>query len=176
MDDNRFYLHEVTPIKNLQDAVFVTNLSHSSSAHLGDIAKVLQNIVTAKSDSSKVVDENGEPLVVYHGSEAEFTIFDSSFNHKSNKGFFFTNSDAMARSYGNTKSFFLNIRDSYDIEGNGRNWQTCNVEWIIGKRLLKEVETLLQSRSASKKSTKRLRTLLSIIRKWASLSTSTIMC
>ena len=36
---------------------------------------------------SKVVDENGEPLVVYHGTKAEFTVFDASHNHKANKGF-----------------------------------------------------------------------------------------
>lgn len=27
-------------------------------------------------NASKVVDENGEPLVVYHGTEAEFTEFE----------------------------------------------------------------------------------------------------
>ena len=27
-------------------------------------------------ESSKVLDENGEPLVVYHGSDAEFDVFD----------------------------------------------------------------------------------------------------
>ncbi|MBQ5723780.1 MAG: hypothetical protein IIV64_06245 [Muribaculaceae bacterium] len=34
----------------------------------GDHAKVLQNIITTKYEASKVVDENGEPMVVYHGS------------------------------------------------------------------------------------------------------------
>ena len=28
------------------------------------------------SEASKVVDENGEPLVVYHGTNAEFNVFD----------------------------------------------------------------------------------------------------
>ncbi|MBQ1933123.1 MAG: hypothetical protein II360_06475 [Muribaculaceae bacterium] len=36
-------------------------------------------------NTSKVVDENGEPLVVYHGTKAEFAIFDASHNHKANK-------------------------------------------------------------------------------------------
>ena len=31
-----------------------------------------------KDNASKVVDENGEPLVVYHGSKSIFTVFDSS--------------------------------------------------------------------------------------------------
>ncbi|MEE1226353.1 MAG: hypothetical protein UHM08_04530 [Bacteroidales bacterium] len=34
-----------------------------------DIAKVLQDIVTTKEKSSKIVDENGESFVVYHGIE-----------------------------------------------------------------------------------------------------------
>lgn len=42
----------------------------------GDIAKIVRNIVTAQDNTSKVVDENGEPLVVYHGTEAEFTEFE----------------------------------------------------------------------------------------------------
>mgnify|MGYP003301688920 CR=1 FL=1 len=33
-----------------------------------DVAKILQDIVLQKK-SSKIVDENGEPLVVYHGIE-----------------------------------------------------------------------------------------------------------
>ena len=66
--DSRFYLHEVTPQKNLLDAVSVTNLAQRPSAHQGDFAKVLKDIVTANEDASKVIDENGEPLVVYHGT------------------------------------------------------------------------------------------------------------
>ena len=66
MDDNRFYLHEVTPIKKLQGAVFLTNSGQSPSAHLGVAAKILQNVVSASDDVSKIIDENGEPMVVYH--------------------------------------------------------------------------------------------------------------
>jgi hypothetical protein len=44
--------------------------------------------------ASKVVDENGEPLVVYHGTDAEFYVFNKKFigsNFKLDKiGFFFT--------------------------------------------------------------------------------------
>ena len=47
-EDNRFYLHEVTPIEKLQDAVFVTNSSQSPSAHLGDIANLITNITSVK--------------------------------------------------------------------------------------------------------------------------------
>ena len=45
-------------------------------------------------NASKVVDENGEPLVVYHGSRSEFTVFDIDKSGDSNTtakvGFWFT--------------------------------------------------------------------------------------
>ncbi len=73
MEDNRFYLHEVTSIEKLQDAVFLTNLGLSPSAHLGAAANVLQNVLSAK-ESSKIVDENGEPMVVYHDTNSRIFI------------------------------------------------------------------------------------------------------
>ena len=65
-NENRFYLHEVVLQKSLQDRSVKTGTEADS--HHGDIAKVLKNIVSASDDVSKVVDENGEPLVVYHGT------------------------------------------------------------------------------------------------------------
>ena len=64
-------------------------------------------------NASKVVDENGEPLVVYHGSTAKFNTFDKSKNKKeywedangntieydTNNAFFFSNNKASAKSY-----------------------------------------------------------------------------
>ncbi len=61
LDDNRFYLHEVTQKNKLQDAVFLTNLGRSPSAHLGVAAKVLQDIVCASDLPEIFFDENGEP-------------------------------------------------------------------------------------------------------------------
>ena len=40
--------------------------SEIPATNQGAVAKVLQEIVTAKENSSKVVDENGEPLVAFH--------------------------------------------------------------------------------------------------------------
>ena len=64
---SRFYLHEVVAQKKLPKDAFVTNLAQKP-ASLGDLAKVLQNIVTTSDMASKIVDENGEPLVVYRGA------------------------------------------------------------------------------------------------------------
>ena len=56
-------------------------------------------------NASKVVDENGEPLVVYHGTGSVFTAFDkemigANFNQDSD-GFFFTDKLKSAEEYAN---------------------------------------------------------------------------
>ena len=81
-------------------------------------------------NASKVVDENGEPLVVYHGSrDNSFTTFDSTKNDKGQKGFFFTNDSTMTSSYGkNPRGFFINSRNPYVIEGHNKNWNDLTVE------------------------------------------------
>jgi hypothetical protein len=60
---------------------------------------------------SKVVDENGEPLPVYHGTDVEFSVFKNSDigSH------FGTSEQAKRRVYGNNKafvkSFYLNVKN-----------------------------------------------------------------
>ena len=74
-------------------------------------------------DVSKVVDENGEPLVVYHGTRSGFSTVD--FNKSDDKiGFFATSSDDTADTYGikNVKKLFFNIRNPYIIDGFGQAW------------------------------------------------------
>lgn len=54
---------------------------------------------------SKVVDENGEPLVVYHGTYGDFTAFDSAFMYSgegashTGSGFYFTTNPESASRY-----------------------------------------------------------------------------
>ena len=69
-------------------------------------------------NASKVVDENGEPLVVYHGTNAEFSIFDKNYIGFSNdsgfygKGFYFTHNSISVKQYGNIiKPYFLKIKN-----------------------------------------------------------------
>ena len=64
---------------------------------------------------SKVVDSNGFPLVVYHGSNAQFDIFDSKFMGQNGtaigQGFYFTADESYASGYGdNVRGFYLNIK------------------------------------------------------------------
>ena len=86
---------------------------------------------------SKVVDENGEPLVVYHGTpEGGFSEFDLSKSGKSGdpglrgKGFYFADSKYLAERYkdaprntkqeqaGQVYEVYLNIKNPYDAKAN----------------------------------------------------------
>jgi len=61
-------------------------------------------------NSSKVVDENGEPMVVYHTTSAEFNVFSKK---KSKEGFFFAPQKERLSVYNklNINSYFLNLRN-----------------------------------------------------------------
>ena len=66
-------------------------------------------------NASKVVDKNGYPLVVYHGSDSEFNEFKSNFigSHGTSRGqgFYFTSDRDFSGNFGeNIKAFYLNIR------------------------------------------------------------------
>ena len=63
---------------------------------------------------SAVRDDEGNLLVVYHGTDAEFTVFDKKKSKYSNlygRGFYFTDSDSHAQQYGNATKYYLNIKN-----------------------------------------------------------------
>lgn len=116
-----FYLHEVALQKNLQDAYFKTDTK--AEPHQGDIANVLRKIITTKENSSKVVNENGEPMVVYHGTrdKSNFSVFDYNKAGVGNdwglfsRGFYFSPNVRTADGYrgidGNRYDVFLNLQN-----------------------------------------------------------------
>jgi len=64
--------------------------------------------------ASKIVHQDGSPMVMYHGSPALFTIFDKKKARSSGQygsGFYFTNSKSHAGTYGQEYSVYLNIRN-----------------------------------------------------------------
>ncbi|MBO8469867.1 MAG: hypothetical protein IAA72_08800 [Spirochaetes bacterium] len=81
----------------------------TSQGSLSDI-KDTRLLSILQADSSKMVDENGEPLVVYHGTASEFSIFDrgklgsSTAANSANIGFFFSDNRNTAEGYGNYAS------------------------------------------------------------------------
>lgn len=63
-------------------------------------------------NASKVVDENGEPLVVYHGSKEQFNTFNFNKVNALEGGFYFTSDSEYAKNYGTIQySVFLNIKN-----------------------------------------------------------------
>lgn len=81
VNSNKFYVHEVWTEDEIKAiplqtaAKFLNSKPHGGNAlYKSILAKFLNNSNIA----SKVVDENGEPKVVYHGSDADFDVFDSS--------------------------------------------------------------------------------------------------
>lgn len=64
--------------------------------------------------ASKVINVDGTPRVMYHGSPEQFTIFDKRKAKSSGmfgKGFYFTDSASHASTYGNRYEVYLNIRN-----------------------------------------------------------------
>lgn len=63
---------------------------------------------------SKIVNADGTPKVMYHGSQEQFTVFDKSKAKgigQYGRGFYFTDSASHAGTYGNLYSVYLNIRN-----------------------------------------------------------------
>lgn len=65
-------------------------------------------------NASKIVNEDGTPKVMYHGSPNQFTVFDKKRSKPSNlygRGFYFSDSDAHAGTYGELYRVYLNVRN-----------------------------------------------------------------
>lgn len=70
---------------------------------------------------SKIIDKEGAPLLLYHGSNDDFNTFEKSKygNGQLGSGFYFTSSKQEAKEYGkNIKEVYLNIKKPFDINQN----------------------------------------------------------
>lgn len=106
---------------NLTEAQWLQVRTESFKKWFGnwELAALLNNAKKAWNDAenfSKIVDENGEPLVVYHGSSADFTVFDHRFAYRNGaaegRGFYFTSDKSKAEGYktDNGKLFEVYLR------------------------------------------------------------------
>lgn len=71
-----FYLHDVEIKKKLEDVFKTSTEGGTPQASRSILALRAEDVKREEEGMSKVVDENGEPLVVYHGSPHVFTVFD----------------------------------------------------------------------------------------------------
>uniref|UniRef100_UPI0035A0B594 LPD38 domain-containing protein n=1 Tax=Porphyromonas loveana TaxID=1884669 RepID=UPI0035A0B594 len=144
---NRYYDHKLTDIEKgelLNAMVGITNpVSQKTSPPSG--YKDTKLVSLLQTNSSKVVDENGEPLVVYHGTREDgFSIFDDMEGNKLSDApegvSFFTDMKSVAYTYsgrydrphyeleedeegvGSIYEVFLNIRDPRFEDFGGAGW------------------------------------------------------
>lgn len=144
---NRYYDHKLTDIEKgglLNAMVGITNpVSQKTSPPSG--YKDTKLVSLLQTNSSKVVDENGEPLVVYHGTREDgFSIFDDMEGNKLSDApegvSFFTDMKSVAYTYsgrydrphyeleedeegvGSIYEVFLNIRNPRFENFGGAGW------------------------------------------------------
>lgn len=104
-----FYLHEVEIKRTLEDMFKTTTegaISQASKLILGKhLAEVKENV-------SQVVDENGEPLVVFHNTPNEFTVFKPSERGRFGRGIYATSNpeDTSYSKKWNMMALFANAR------------------------------------------------------------------
>ncbi len=119
---DRYYDHKLSSIEKgkllsiiptIQEAGIEDNLPLS----IGKDRRLLSILQT---NSSKFVDENGEPMVFYHNTNNNFSVFDSKRNGTHTDagwlgdGFYFYGDENEGSGYGNIKmGVFLNVRDPY---------------------------------------------------------------
>jgi hypothetical protein len=85
--------------------------------------------------NSKVVDSNGDPLIVYHGTNQKFNQFDPNAPkiafHKEKGTFFFSSNIKAANAYGETRSFFLSISKPLVLDALDHFTNTPKPIWTV---------------------------------------------
>ena len=121
-ETTKAYSYEATKIELLTGTlVDSNNTTYPSASNSITGANLLNNVEKSHKpgekllDVSKVVDENGEPKVVYRNMEKPYTTMRNNT--------FFTDSKKYADGfeYGYTGEYFLNIRNPYDISERGED-------------------------------------------------------
>ncbi|MBS5507603.1 MAG: hypothetical protein KHX31_03115 [Akkermansia sp.] len=127
-----FYLHEVQIKERLRDAFKTGVITGASGVPKSILMDVASRVKEIEEGMSKVVDENGEPRVVYHGTRGDFTVFNMEKAGSSNKyskvGFWFSPVEGFGEHWlknswwGNGQekvlSLFLNLRNPKVFESN----------------------------------------------------------
>ncbi|MCM1170205.1 MAG: hypothetical protein NC324_09760, partial [Bacteroides sp.] len=146
-DGQAYYDHALTEIEknSLIESIDPINTGFANNEAVSAVKdKRLLSIL--QTDASKVVDENGEPLVVYHGARRSgFSVFDDTEGEKKSDApegtAWFSPNSEVARSYSGTYdkasyeldeeeeygepgnyACFLNLRNPYYENFGGANW------------------------------------------------------
>ncbi len=106
-------------ISDIQESSFDNKVPQNSAEVKGKFSLKADNqgreLTEAQQEyfkDSKAVNEDGKLKVMYRGGNEDFTVFDrkkSSYSNLYGRGFYFTDSEAHAKQYGDTKAYYLNI-------------------------------------------------------------------
>ena len=94
----------------------ISAASTGTKITVSDLAQYVKtkDVEYAPSYPSKIVNADGSPKVMYHGSQAQFSSFDRKKARSSGtygKGFYFTDSTSHAGTYGNLYEVYLSIKN-----------------------------------------------------------------
>ena len=109
----------------------------------GDMEAAQRMVVEAAKlamPNTKVVDEDGNPKVVYHGTPNEFTVFGEDISSKKpwtyEGTYYFTDNEANAKTYGGRSvGAFLNITNPYEYDFEGRAWKNLEIGIAVRYKL-----------------------------------------
>lgn len=117
-----------TGMESLPDMVDIDGvMRHTKNSEGRQIAHTLDGIKNFYKwfKDSKVVDEEGRPLVVYHGTNEDFNAFDKTKIGKNASklggGFYTTNIEKEASGYGKTMPLYLSIKNPLRITNYSEN-------------------------------------------------------
>ena len=157
--NNQLYVHDVFVENEIKEKASsetnrrLNNPVRESLRNTDLYKSILQDIYATDNESvSKVVDENGEPRVVYHGTNEDYNAFDDSLigsntgnEGHAGRGFYFADTAYEASYYGNyVMPVFLNIRNPADFNkkstiseyasqfGYKKEPVRINKEWLLG--------------------------------------------
>ena len=117
-------------------APFDAPTTHSTTSLDVTLSSWIKKIKADFNNASKVVDENGEPLVVYNASAGDFNIYRRRYErdgatsakeaaaiNRFGKGIFFSSDANMAGRFGSeTRAFFLKIDELNDVNLGGASY------------------------------------------------------
>lgn len=122
------------------------DLGYSDSEAENLVSQVYSDEFISWFGNSKIVDENGQPLIVFHGTNAKFNEFSTEYG-KYTDGTFFSTKKGTASIYGDIKPFFIKaynvkevgsslpgVYDMGDIRGTNFDglWNKGTNEVVVG--------------------------------------------
>ena len=122
-DGEAYYDHALTEIEknSLLESIDPINTGFANKEDAVSAVKDKRLLSLLQTNSSKVVDENGEPRVVYHGTNESFHTFDKNKAGIGNdpgmrgKGFYLSTNRRTSEGYGNNiMECFVNLKNPFN--------------------------------------------------------------